>query len=71
MSALPSLMQVLVPDADVNPIALVAFDRQGILDFRFGILDWGLGIKETGFFAVKAGCNEVSGKKTRFLSSRA
>jgi hypothetical protein len=41
-----------------------------ISDFRFGILDWGLGIKETGFFAVKAGCNEVSGKKTRFLTSR-
>jgi hypothetical protein len=58
MSALPSLMQVLVPDADVNPIALVAFDRQGILDFRFWILDWGLGIKETGFFAVKAGCSD-------------
>ena len=44
MSALPSLMQVVVPDADVNPIALVAFDRQAILDFRFWILDWGLGI---------------------------
>jgi len=29
-----------------------------ILDFRFWILDWGLGIKETGFFAVNAGCNE-------------
>jgi len=27
MSALPSLMQVVVPDADVNPIALIAFDR--------------------------------------------
>jgi hypothetical protein len=41
-----------------------------ILDFRFGILDWGLGIKETGFFAVNAGCNEVSGKKNRFLTTR-
>jgi len=71
MSPLPSLMQIFVPDADVNPIALIAFDRQAILDFRFWILDWGLGIKETGFFAVKAGCNEVSGKKTRFLASRA
>jgi len=58
MSALPSLMQVVVPDADVNPIALIAFDRQAILDFRFWILDWGLEIKETGFFAVNAGCNE-------------
>ena len=58
MSALPSLMQVVVPDADVNPIALIAFDRQAILDFRFWILDWGLGIKETGFFAVNGGCNE-------------
>ena len=27
MSALPSLMQIFVPDADVNPIALIAFDR--------------------------------------------
>ena len=27
MSALPSLMQVVLPDADVNPIALIAFDR--------------------------------------------
>jgi hypothetical protein len=63
-------------------------------------LDWGLGIKETGFFAVNAGCSDfrfeildfglgdwglkkpgflrlmravtkVSGKKTRFLTSRA
>jgi hypothetical protein len=45
--------------------------RQAILDFRFWIVDWGLGIKETGFFAVFAGCNEVSGQKTRFLSTRA
>jgi hypothetical protein len=58
MSPLPSLMQIFVPDGDVNPIALVAFDRQAILAFRFWILDWGLGIKETGFFAVNAGCNE-------------
>ena len=64
-------MQVVVPDADVNPIALVGFDRQAILDLRFWILDWGLGIKETGFFAVNTGCNEVSGKKTRFLTTRA
>ncbi len=29
-----------------------------ILDFRLGIGDLGLGIKETGFFAVKAGCSD-------------
>jgi hypothetical protein len=29
-----------------------------IWDLGFGIWEWGLGIKETGFFAVNAGCNE-------------
>ncbi len=62
-------MQVLVPDADVNPIAIVAFDRQGILDFGLGIGDWGL--KKPGFLRFLRAVTKVSGKKTRFLTTRA
>ncbi|WP_445244004.1 hypothetical protein [Microcoleus sp. OTE_8_concoct_300] len=69
MSPLPSLMQVVVPDADVNPIALIAFDRQAILDFRFWILDWGL--KKPGFLRLMRAVTKVSGKKIRFLTTRA
>ncbi len=62
-------MQVVVPDADVNPIALIAFDRQAILDFRFWILDWGL--KKPGFLRLMRAVTKVSGKKIRFLTTRA
>jgi len=68
-------MQVVVPDADVNPIALIAFDRQAILDFRL-ILDFGLGIgdwglKKPGFLRLMRAVTKVSGKKTQFLTTRA
>ena len=56
-------------NANFRPRRRCKSDRQ--VDFRFGILDFRLGIKETGFLAVNAGCNEVSGKKTRFLTTRA
>jgi len=56
-------MQVVVPDADVNPIV------KSILDFGFWILDWGL--KKPGFLRLMRAVTKVSGKKTRFLTTRA